>query len=41
MSGIKKLEQEIHVRFALLLQVILKQAKIPLRYLPKLASIAH
>lgn len=33
-NGIKKLEKEINTRFVVLLQIILKQAKIPLKHLP-------
>ena len=41
MNGIKKLEQETNVRFLVLLQVILKQAKIPLKHMPKISQIAQ
>lgn len=40
MNGITKLEQEIHIRFAALIQVILKQSQIPLKYLPQLRAMA-
>jgi hypothetical protein len=40
-NSMKKLEQEINVRFVVLLQVILKQAKIPLKYLPAICEKAQ
>lgn len=40
-NGVKKLEQEINVRFLVLLQVILKQAKIPLKYMPEISRKAQ
>ena len=41
MNGIKKLEQETNVRFLVLLQVILKQAKIPLKHMPLISQKAQ
>ena len=40
-NSIQKLQDEIHVRFLVLLQVILKQAKIPLKYLPEISKKCH
>ena len=40
-NGIRKLEQEINVRFLVLLQVILKQAEIPLKYMPVISTKAQ
>ena len=41
MDGIKSLEEEVEMKFLILLQVIFKENKIPLKYLKTINSIAH